>query len=232
MLQKLNDILKSSYNSSNDNVINEFYNRVLSHSVEYKRVSGYFSSKALSLYSIGLEILAKEGGKAKFLISTEISEYDFNQIKKGYELRSKYDELDENDIKRIGNLAFLISKGDVDIKFGLVSSGLFHNKWGLFKDVDNNIVYINGSTNETGQGLNNNYDSFDVDFSWDVSTNVRKRIQDRVKEFDALWENRLENVRVVEATNMVYELIKKYNKGKLLKVNENQHNSVKLTIED
>ena len=41
-----------------DNVSEDFYNPVLKESISYKRVSGYFSCKALSIYAEGLDRIA------------------------------------------------------------------------------------------------------------------------------------------------------------------------------
>lgn len=213
MLSQLQGLLKPSYNSLYDNVTEEFYNKVLKRTKYYKRVSGYFSSKALSMYSIGIESIIENDGYIQFIISSEVNENDFIEIQKGYNRRSSQEEIIDIDKIRLGNLAYLISIGRVDIKFGFVKNGLFHSKWGIFEDEAKNIVYMNGSTNETKNGLSANFDSFDVDFSWDVSRNVRTRVTSKVDEFKSLWNNKSNSVQVIEATNVVYELIKEYNKG-------------------
>ena len=45
--KKLN--LKSSYDSDEDDILNEFYIPVLSNAVVYKRLAGFFTSTALAL---------------------------------------------------------------------------------------------------------------------------------------------------------------------------------------
>lgn len=217
MFRNISSGVKSTYSSLQDDVGEEFYNKVLSESMTYNRVSGYFSSKALAMYSKGLEFLASKNGKVRFIISIDISKEDFLEIQNGYTHRETFDESDLNEIdrKNIGNLAFLIAKGNVDIKFALVKQGIFHSKWGYFEDEQNEIIYFNGSNNETFQAINNNYEDFDVDTSWDTSLKIQERIESKIELFELLWTNKIPNVEVVEATNTVYNMISEFNKGEL-----------------
>lgn len=231
MLKKLQTYIKSSYNSMFDDVTEEFYNRVLRESISYKRVSGYFSCKALSLYANGLDILAANNGYLQLIVSQNITEKDFDEIQRGYEARAREEIITDLDKKRLGNLAFLISQGKADVKFGLVKNGLFHTKWGLFEDLQGDTIYFNGSMNETANGIENNFDSFDVDFSWDVSKNVRERIIQKKKEFDFLWNDKYTSVRVIDATELVYQLIKEYDKGKIQKIPNPEDNAVLLDMD-
>ena len=92
MLKGLNGTLKSNYNSLKDDVSEDFYNKALKEAISYKRVSGYFSCKALSNYADGLDKFSENEGYVQFIISQNISEKDFNEIQTGYKQRLK----DEN----------------------------------------------------------------------------------------------------------------------------------------
>lgn len=231
MLKKLHDAIKPSYNPKNDDVGEEFYNRILKESNIYKRVSGYFSAKALAIYAQGLDEFAQNNGYVRFIISRDISKEDFEAIQEGYRKKSDSEILNEKDKVQLGNLAFLIAQGKADVRFGLVKNGLFHSKWGLFED-GQDTIYFNGSMNETANGLENNCESFDVDFSWDVSNNVRKRIEQKQNEFESLWNNRYDGVDVVEASNLVYELLQEYDVGKIRKPFMIEENSFALVLKE
>ncbi|MEF7563742.1 SNF2-related protein [Bacillus infantis] len=226
MLKGLQGRLKSSYNSMIQNVAADFYNPVLSESISYKRVSGYFSCKALSIYAEGLDRIAENDGYIQFIISQNISEKDFETIKAGYRERSKGETLTQTDKQRLGNLAYLISKGKADVKFGLVKNGLFHTKWGLFEDGQKDVVYFNGSLNETANAIENNFDSFDVDFSWDVSVNVRQRVEQKKEEFSRLWNDDYPGVQVVDATELIYPLLQEFDMGRIQRIPNPEENSV------
>ncbi|MCS0542725.1 hypothetical protein NXY55_22375, partial [Aeromonas veronii] len=75
--------LKPSYYTTDGDTVEAFYNPVLSCSVKYDRVSGYFSSKALASYAKGLSGLMRNGGQFRLIISQDISEEDFDLIKQG-----------------------------------------------------------------------------------------------------------------------------------------------------
>lgn len=229
MLKDIHNLIKCSYDSTSDNIAKEFYNVILRETMYYKRVSGYFSAKVLSLYSEGLEYLDNNNGIVKFIISHDLSIDDFSAIKEGYKKRELNENLTDKDKLRLGNLAFLIAQGKADVKFGFVPNGLFHSKWALFEDGEN-TVYFNGSMNETVNGLENNYESFDVDYSWDTSSNVRSRIIKRQEEFDLLWNNKYPGIQVMEANSVVYELIENYNCGRIRKEIEIVEDSFCLTM--
>ena len=59
----INKRFNRKYDSYIDDVIADFYNEALSEAIQYDRVSAYFDSKILALYSTGLENLYKENGK-------------------------------------------------------------------------------------------------------------------------------------------------------------------------
>lgn len=216
MFDHIADGLKATY-STNDDVTNVFFNPVLSESISYQRVSGFFSSKALALYATGLDRLADAGGKVRFIISTKISREDFLQIKTGYQLRDALSLNDENlndeDQKKIGNLAYMISQKCADIKFGFRESGLCHSKWGYFEDESGQDIYFIGSNNETGSGMVENYEDFDVDFSWDTSKHVRDRILQKKKQFELMWQNKMDEISILPANDLMYDMIQDFDKG-------------------
>lgn len=214
MFREIAENIQPVYTSTIDNVTEDFYNKVLAESVTYNRVSGFFSSKALSMYATGLDKLAKNNGRVRFIISKSISEEDFNSIQSGYELRDS-DDLSEIDKIHLGNLAYLIAEGRADVKFGLVKNGLFHAKWRYFEDKEDNSIYFNGSNNETLQAVQYNFESFNVDLSWDSSTFVKQRIATAKKEFEQLWMDDYPGVKVVDATSLIYDMLSEYDKGGL-----------------
>ncbi len=200
-----NDLyIKPIYDSQRNDIVGEFYNPILNEAIEYNRVSAYFSIKTLLNYAKGLASLFNSDGIARFIISIEISEEDYNIIKDGYELkelRSICDDLDmlkkQGMVVDLENLAFLISIGKVDIRIALRKKGLFHDKFGVFKDNEGNHISFRGSINETTMALNYNYESFEVNNSINSSLNERLKINRAVEDFNKMWNDNFEGLKVI-----------------------------------
>ena len=123
MFRELN--LHPVYTSDEDNIAKDFYIPVLRNAKTFNRTSAYFSSRALAAYAEGLEYFGVYGQKYRLIISKDIDEYDFNQLKAGYALRKRViddmvgdlmESLTIAEEKNISNLAYFIAKNVVDIK--------------------------------------------------------------------------------------------------------------------
>lgn len=211
------------YNTYENDIVNEFYNKALSEAVKYKRVSAYFSAKSLSYYSRGISNLINNNGRMQFIISKDISEETYNIIVKGYKnreliekelLKSLEEELSTQEEYRMSNLAYLIERGYVDIKIALVKQGIFHDKYGLIEDNYSNIIYFKGSNNETVEAMESNYESFDISVNWNDDIFEKDKIENAEKLFDRLWQNEMPNIYVMDIPDIVRNRIIKFNKDK------------------
>lgn len=216
--------LKSTYSTYENDIASEFYTPVLSSSITYDRATAYFSAKALANYAQGLELFSKNGNKYRLIISTEISEHDYNEIKNGYALRTELrntilSKLDEDislqDKFNLSNLAFLIATDIIDIKMAFTINGIFHDKFGIMKDAVNNIICFRGSNNETDAAFKANYESFDITCSWQASPFDFAKITKSVEVFENLWNNNTNDILVINIDNVIKGKILSYNKGQL-----------------
>jgi SNF2 family DNA or RNA helicase len=197
--------IKPVYNS-NDDII-EFYNKTLSNASEYKRASGFFTHGLLSYISKGILGLIKNKGKFYLVISNKVNADTFDKIKRGYkDINKEFDftKLEEN----IGDLAFLISIGLVEIKIAF-TKGLFHEKYGLITDEYQNVILFSGSNNETVAAIKSNFESFETTLNWDCSDRDLEKINYRLNEFDTLWKNETDNLVVYDAPDALYNKILK-----------------------
>ncbi|MFJ5717382.1 SNF2-related protein [Neobacillus sp. NPDC093127] len=214
--------LKSTYSTYENDIGAEFYTPVLSHCTHYDRATAYFSAKALASYAKGLELFSMNGYKYRLIISSEISEEDYEEIKKGYRLR---DTLRNDLINRLNepltieeecnlsNLAFLISIGTIDIKMAFTQKGIFHDKFGIMKDASGNIICFRGSNNETEAAFRSNYESFDITCSWKASDFDYSKITKSIGVFENLWANKINGIHVCDVDEIIYKKILSYNKG-------------------
>ncbi len=218
--------LKPVYTSDENNISKEFYNPVLKYAISFDRTSAYFSAKALSMYAEGLEYFSRNGWQYRLIISHDISQEDYEEIKKGYTIKKSLteellnrlsEELTTQEEMRISNLAFFIAKGTVDIKIAFKVSGIFHDKCGLLKDAEGNIICFRGSNNETKAAIDMNYESFQLTCSWlDSNGFYSQGIAKSQEEFEKLWNNQKDGMIVMPAEEAIINEIIKYNKGRVI----------------
>ncbi len=223
MFSELN--LRSTYSTYENDIAVEFYIPVLSKCVHYDRASAYFSAKSLANYAKGLEAFVSNGHKLRLVVSSEISEEDYNEIINGYQLREKLkndmlnklnEQLSLEEEANISNLAYLISIGIIDIKFAFTKKGIFHDKFGIMKDFAGNIICFRGSNNETDAAFHANYESFDITCSWLASEFDYGKITKSIKAFNDLWDNKASGVYVCNVDKVIYNRILEFNKGEII----------------
>ena len=207
--------ISHSYISRGDNNISDsFLNPILKCTKEYKRSVGFFSSGVFDTIMDGIVALVRNGGKMKLIASLKLSEEDVQAISIGYEQRQKLiteaftrnfmEEIEELSDLRLQMLCDLIRKEVLDIKIAVTNGGgVYHDKLGILKDFDNNVIAFYGSSNSSYSGYRGNYEKIRVSKSWDLG--FEEIVLDEEKEFDELWNNTNEFVKVYEYTKTAQE---------------------------
>ena len=135
--------IKIKYDSDNTDILNEFYIPMLSNSIKYFRLSGFFSSTSLAISAQGLEDFIKKDGKMQLICSAILSKDDFVKIKEFYS--SPIELIEEKflfDLKNISNvfvkdnlaaLGFMLANNNLEIKIAVPKdeNGIFHSKIGI-----------------------------------------------------------------------------------------------------
>ncbi len=194
-------------NTSTTDFVEEFYEPLLSRSVEYHRGVGFFTTNWIRSAARGMAELADNGGTAKWITSPKISEEDWEAIKKGDEARSN-EVLRENLKETITKLRFdleydtrnavawMIADGLLEIKFAVPTESLeggdFHDKFGIFYDTDGNRVAFHGSQNDSKQALRN-YEAYSVDCDW-LGERDAEGVDSHEQRFEDLWNDHDPNV--------------------------------------
>jgi Superfamily II DNA/RNA helicases, SNF2 family len=218
--------IKSDYTSYDDDLAKSFFLPVIGEAIRYDRSTAYFSARALALYSRGLEKFGqKKDSRFRLLVSTEIESKDYDEMKKGYELRKEIseellsklrEELTLSESRNISNLAYLISLGIVDVKMAFTKRGIYHTKFGIVFDDKDNVIYFTGSSNETEAGLQYNFESLSVDCSWWDGKECQERIYNNVERFEKQWTGNYPGVVVRNIDEILYQEIQKHNRGHLI----------------
>lgn len=200
--------IKPSYKSKGSpNITTDFLNPILKHTKVYKRSVGFFSSKVLESINTGIVSLVRNNGCIKLIASPMLNEDDIQAISLGYKQRDSVienrftvdfvnalEELEEDHLKL---LCELIRSNVLDIKFAVTDDcGIYHDKLGIVEDYEGNVVVFVGSPNESKSGYKNNYEKIRIFKSWVEGGS--ENVQDEIDEFDSLWNNTNEFVKVYE----------------------------------
>jgi hypothetical protein len=113
-------------------------------------------------------------------------------------------------------LAYMISKGIIDVKIAVPTGNespnakrLFHDKVGIFTDSDGNKVGFRGSMNETYKGLSSdgNMESIDVFPNW-LDSRDAERVDDAAAFFEKLWSESVPGIVVYQFPNASKEILR------------------------
>lgn len=222
-------IIKKVYSSESDDIVDLYYVPVLSESVEYYRMAGFFSSSSLAISARGLINLIKNGGKMKLITSPKLDSEDYDAIAqtgnldfKNLETKmiKKIDEI-KNEFERdhIFALGWMLANDKLEIKLAIPRSnsryfaepyeynrtGLFHQKIGIFKDKNGDYTSFSGSVNESFSGWSGeNIEEFKSFKSW--IPDQYEFMKPDLEKFEKYWNNQmLPEIEVVD----IFEGVKK-----------------------
>ena len=223
--------LQFQYRSEDDDIVRDFYQKIIKVSVEYKRAVGYFSTQSLLLLGDAIDDFMARNGRMKLIASPNLSSEDIELIKNGYEKRKQFIEarvlsslvIPEDDLSKqqLSKIERMITLGMLDIRIAFRNSqGIFHEKIGIVTDNNNDKVAFNGSINETHNGYCNNFESVDLYFSWDERDNMRIALKE--KNFDMLWNNKTNNLEVYDFNEAIKRRLISYQKEGLLPIIEEE----------
>jgi superfamily II DNA or RNA helicase len=199
--------LKRRYRSNEDDLMAAFYRPCLGEAVAYRRAVGYFSSAALGLAAQGLDRFVERSGRMQLVISPELMERDLVDADAGYEARARLVEEsvtttlradpEEDSVRRqLGLLGWLIARDRLDVRVAIVArdntTGIYHEKFGLFEDAEGNRVAFHGSANESRGGFVRNFESLMVFRSWVPAETAD--VEHFERDFDDLWHDRTPNL--------------------------------------
>lgn len=218
-------VVPSVLDTSRNDLGREFFNPVLHCASRYDRGVGYFTSGWLRVALDGMVDFAAHGGRGRWVTSPILDRDDWDAIRMGDEARVDavlrrrlllvVRELEgqwDRDLR--STLAWLVADSVLTFRLAVPRSklegGEFHDKFGIFYDLEGDALSFNGSYNDSVQGTRN-YESLKVFRSWDAA--LAPLVSADADRFERLWENCDPNVRVYDMPEAVRESILRLRDG-------------------
>jgi len=211
---RLQDLqLELEYETGGD-LVSEFYIPCLSVSTHYDRAAGYFSSASLSLAARGIEEFIRNEGSMRLICSYEFDSRDLEVLRAAGTRERETEILEQALLTEISEsafnsqlaedrfkcLAWMLDQSHLDIRIAYMpeasggDASIYHEKLGVFRDANKDRVAFSGSINETAQGWQGNFESFDVFRSW--SGSEERRVANKQDRFEQLWADQHAYVNV------------------------------------
>lgn len=212
--------LKKSYDSDFDNILADFYIPVLSNSIKYKRLTGFFSSSCLAVAARGISMFIRNNGIMELICCARLSKSDINAIKEAYEypeklieinMQSSLNEIEDEFVSdHVKALGWMVANNKLNIKIAIIvddnglprdeeyveKSGIFHQKVGILEDSKGNSISFSGSDNETASGWINNIEEFKVFASWnDIERYYLEADEERFSKF---WHGTAKRTKIID----------------------------------
>ena len=209
-LRELN--LKEEYRSDTDDIISEFFVPCLSNCIEYDRCIEYVSVKSLTTLALGFENFTNNQAKMRIITGHRFRASDLDLLSKLMSNKKNEFRINGNFIRdsKIKKLKDVVANNKLQVKIAIPNSeevvGAFDEKIGIFLDENDDMVTFTGTSSETFNSQNRNFESIDVFTSW----NDKSRVERKIKDFELLWENKTKFVDVCDFTEAEEKNLLKY----------------------
>lgn len=207
-----------------DTVLTELYEPALAQAVRYDRSCAYFASSVLAAAARGfgglIHNLIALGDAAphpavRLMVNEHLDPDDLQALLETSDLTVLEEKLlprlsdpvDALNKARLEMLAYLVAKGLLEVRVGVMrgGQGIMHAKFGLITDSAGDSLVFAGSGNESRSGLRLNYENLEVTGSWERPA----RQAHFAGEFEALWNGSHPAVATLSLPDAVrHELIK------------------------
>jgi len=192
--------LKEEYRSDRDSLIEEFFIPCLDNCIEYDRAVEYATLKSLTGYYFELKSFLENNVQIRIVTGHRFRTSDLNILSKLYGKKNGAlsGKLSSTRERKISILSQLIETNKLKIKIAIPNSeevyGSFSEKIGIFHDENDDMVAFTGTSNETFDPQNRNFESIDVFTSW----NDKSRVDVKTNDFENLWQNKTKNISVYD----------------------------------
>ena len=192
--------LKEQYRSDRDDIISEFFMPCLNNCIQYDRTVEFVTLRGLTTLSLGFHN-ATPNARTRIITGHQFAISDLNTMTKLFSRNGnnvlKFKPELIRDIK-LEQIRRLIVDGNLMFKIAIPSSesvdGTFSEKMGIFRDANGDSVAFSGTSSMMLARQNRNFESIDVFTSW----NDKSRVETKIDDFEKLWTNETNSVKVYD----------------------------------
>ena len=191
--------LKEQYRSDRDDLISEFLMPCLNNCIQYDRAVEFVTLRGLTTLSLGFHN-STSNARIRMITGHQFNITDLNMMKKIFSRngnRLNFNPELIRDIK-MEQIRRFVMDGNLMFKIAIPNSeeinGSFSEKIGIFRDANGDSVAFSGTSNFMLARQSSNFESIDVFTSW----NDRSRIDKKIDDFEKLWTNETNAVKVFD----------------------------------
>ena len=192
--------LKEQYRSDRDDIISEFFMPCLNNCIQYDRTVEFVTLRGLTTLSLGFHN-ATPNARTRIITGHQFAISDLNTMTKLFSRNGnnvlKFKPELIRDIK-LEQIRKLVVDGNLMFKIAIPSSesvdGTFSEKMGIFRDANGDAVAFSGTSSMMLARQNTNFESIDVFTSW----NDKSRVETKIDDFEKLWTNETNSVKVYD----------------------------------
>ncbi len=202
---------KVVYSTGEDEPADFFLNALLN-SNQFDLCLGYFHSSGFRALALGFAYFIYKGGGMRMIINDTLSQEDKEAIEKGFvsspeeliekrfieTLNAIYETLCSYEKHFFNCISWLISKKKLDIIIiSPKSGGIAHQKFGIFRDSESNIIVFNGSANFSKSALKHNLEAINCFYSWSGEPSSSEAINYFDKLFNKYWNSQSADIKII-----------------------------------
>ena len=191
--------LKEEYRSDKNDIVAEFFFPCLGHCIEYDRCVDLLSIETLATIAMAFENFSEGKAKIRMITGHRFKTRDLNLFTKlfseKYTKSFKGKQIKDVKIQKLQNI---VNNGQIELKIVIPNSEeiaeSFSERIGIFRDDEDQAVAFTGTSKESFSTQTRDFESVDVFTSW----NDKSRVERKMEDFEALWENKTKNVEVCD----------------------------------
>jgi hypothetical protein len=191
--------LKEEYRSDRNDIVAEFFFPCLGHCIEYDRCVDLLSIETLATIAMAFENFSEGKAKIRMVTGHRFKTRDLNLFTKlfseKYTKSFKGKQIKDIKIQKLQNI---VNNGQIELKIVIPNSEeiaeSFSERIGIFRDDEDQAVAFTGTSKESFSTQTRDFESVDVFTSW----NDKSRVERKMEDFEALWENKTKNVEVCD----------------------------------